>query len=194
MAARERLVVALVRGLHGLNGAVRVEVLTDHPEARFASGGTLYREGDQRPLTLVSAAPDSPGWLLRFAEVADRAAAEGLRGRYLESEVASGEEPGDGEFYWHEVIGAVVRDLAGRELGRVVDVYRAGGVDAYVVRGVPYGEFDLPAVRAFIPVFDPRGEGIVVDTDRLELVPAKPPRPPREARPRKAAGSGNPGR
>ena len=33
-----RLVVAQVRGLHGLNGAVRVEVLTDRPEARFATG------------------------------------------------------------------------------------------------------------------------------------------------------------
>ena len=30
--ASERLVVALVRGVHGLRGAVRVEVLTDHPE------------------------------------------------------------------------------------------------------------------------------------------------------------------
>ena len=29
----ERLVVALVRGVHGLSGAVRVEVLTDHPDA-----------------------------------------------------------------------------------------------------------------------------------------------------------------
>ena len=28
----ERLVVALVRGVHGLNGAVRAEVLTDRPE------------------------------------------------------------------------------------------------------------------------------------------------------------------
>ena len=28
--------VGLVRGVHGLNGAVRVEILTDRPEARFA--------------------------------------------------------------------------------------------------------------------------------------------------------------
>ena len=38
--------VGLVRGVHGLNGAVRVEVLTDRPEDRFVVGTTLYREGD----------------------------------------------------------------------------------------------------------------------------------------------------
>ena len=38
--------VALVRGVHGLNGAVRAEVLTDRPEDRFVAGAVLYREGD----------------------------------------------------------------------------------------------------------------------------------------------------
>ena len=52
-----RLVVAQVRGLHGLNGAVRVEVLTDRPEARFATGAVLHVEGDSRPLTIIAAQP-----------------------------------------------------------------------------------------------------------------------------------------
>ena len=43
------------RGVHGLNGAVRAEVLTDRPEDRFVVGGVLYREGDDRPLTIASA-------------------------------------------------------------------------------------------------------------------------------------------
>ena len=33
-ATDDRLVVALVRGVHGLHGAVRVEILTDRPEER----------------------------------------------------------------------------------------------------------------------------------------------------------------
>ena len=32
-AVTQRLVVALVRGVHGLRGAVRVEVLTDRPSS-----------------------------------------------------------------------------------------------------------------------------------------------------------------
>lgn len=181
--ARERLVVALVRGLHGLRGAVRVEVLTDRPGERFAPGSVLHREGDDRPLTVVEASADRPGWLVRFAEVGDRAAAEALRGRYLESVVARDPARDPGEVYWHEVVGTPVLDTEGRPVGSVVEVYRAGGVDAYVVRGEPYGEFDLPAVRDFIPVFRP-GVEIVVDVERLDLSPPRrrSPRPARPAR------------
>ncbi len=66
--------VALVRGVHGLNGAVRAEVLTDRPEDRFVAGAVLYREGDGRPLTIASAeaVADGPGWRLRFREVTTR--------------------------------------------------------------------------------------------------------------------------
>ncbi len=181
----ERLVVALVRGIHGLRGAVRVEVLTDRPAERFAPGCRLYPEGRDERLTVAAAAVDGPGWRLRFEEVPDRTSAERLRGVYLEAVVGADLGLGRGEYYWHEVMGAVVRDLEGRELGTVVDVYRAGGVDAYVVRGTPYGEFDLPAVRDFIRVFAPRRGEIVVDAEALELTPARP-RAERPPRPRRA--------
>jgi len=59
----QRLVVALVRGVHGLHGAVRVEVLTDKPEQRYRPGSILYREGSDDPLTIASAeaVADGPG-------------------------------------------------------------------------------------------------------------------------------------
>ena len=69
--AGERLVVALVRGLHGLRGAVRVEVLTDHPEERFAAGAVVHLESSVSVLTVAEAAPDRPGWLVRFREIPD---------------------------------------------------------------------------------------------------------------------------
>lgn len=179
--------VGLVRGVHGLNGALRVEVLTDRPESRFARGATLFPEGSETPLTIVDAVaiPDGPGWRLRFAEVSDRNAAEAYRGVYLEADVASAEEPGRGAFYWHEVIGVPVRGVDGEELGTVVDVYRVAENDVYVVRGGPRGEFDVPAVRDFIRIFAPRRGEIVVDAEALDLGPVKPPRPPRPPRPRK---------
>ena len=70
--------VALVRGVHGLSGAVRVEVLTDHPERRFVPGAVLYREGDDRTLTIATAEAvvDGPGWRVRFREVSSRDAAD----------------------------------------------------------------------------------------------------------------------
>jgi 16S rRNA processing protein RimM len=171
VAAPTRLVVAQVRGLHGLNGAVRVEVLTDRPEARFATGAVLYLEADARPLTIIAAQPveDGPGWRLRFNEAQDRGAAERLRDSYLEIEVDRSADLDAGAAYWHEVIGTTVRDSTGAALGTVADVYRAGENEVYVVRGGPVGEFDMPAVRDVITTFAPdRGE-IIVDETVLDL-------------------------
>jgi 16S rRNA processing protein RimM len=169
--ALTRLVVAQVRGLHGLNGAVRVEVLTDKPEARFALGSALFIEGDTRPLTITAAQPveDGPGWRLRFNEAQDRGAAERLRDAYLEVEVDRSADLDAGAAYWHEVIGSTVRDGAGIVLGTVADVYRAGENEVYVVRGGPAGEFDMPAVRDVITTFAPERREIIVDGGVLDL-------------------------
>lgn len=179
--------VGLVRGVHGLNGALRVEVLTDHPKSRFARNATLFREGSDAPLTVTDAIaiPDGPGWRIHLAEVSDRDAAEMYRGAYLEADVAPAQEPGRGVYYWHEVVGVPVRGIDGEELGTVVDVYRVAENDVYVVRGGPRGEFDVPAIRDFIRIFAPRRGEIVVDARALDLGPPKAPRPPRPPRPRK---------
>lgn len=169
--ALTRLVVAQVRGLHGLNGAVRVEVLTDRPKARFAAGNVLHVEGDARPLTLVAAqaVEDGPGWRLLFREVPDRAASERLRDAYLEIEVDRSADLEAGAAYWHEVIGSTVRDSTGAALGTVADVYRAGENEVYVVRGGPAGEFDMPAVRDVITTFAPDRRELVVNETVLDL-------------------------
>src|SRR5439155_9698736 len=100
----ERLVVGLVRGVHGLRGALRVEVLTDNAD-RFAPGSLLYPEGTDRALTIRDAHRDGPGMLVRFAEVRNRDAADALRDIYLEA--ATGELP-PSTFYWHQVVGSTV--------------------------------------------------------------------------------------
>jgi 16S rRNA processing protein RimM len=164
----DRLVVGLVRGFHGLRGAVRVESLTDRAQERFSVGRSLFVEGGDTPLTIVEAQPDAQGWRLRFAEVADRTAAEALRDVYLEAIVAPGEQLPRGEFYWHEVIGASVTDVDGTSLGKVADVYRAGGAEVIVVRG-PAGEVDVPLVRAVVRIFAPARGEIVVDGEALGL-------------------------
>lgn len=164
-----------MRGVHGLNGSVRVEVLTDRPDERFAVGSVLFREGDPRPLTVISAVAvaDGPGWRLRFREVATRDAADTLRDTYLEAVVRVGEDLARGTYYWHEVMGCAVRGIDGTELGTVSDIYRVGETEVFTVDGGPYATFDLPAVRAFIRIFAPRRGEIVVDAEALDLGPAK---------------------
>lgn len=189
-SVEQRLVVALVRGVHGLRGAVRVEVLTDRPEARFRPGTVLYREADERALTIDSAeaVADGPGWRLRFREVPTRELADGLRGAYLEMAVPAA-ELARGEVYWHEVVGVTVRGIDGIDLGVVQDVYRVAENEVYVVGGGAFGTFDVPAVRAFIRIFAPRRGEIVVDAEALDLRPptARPTGADRPRAPRRTA-------
>ena len=196
----QRLVVALVRGVHGLRGAVRVEVLTDRPESRFTKGAILVREGTDAPLTIESAeaVQDGPGWRLRFAEITSREGADSLRGAYLETTVQPLTDLARGEVYWHEIVGVPVRGLDDTELGVVQDVYRVAENEVYIVGGGAYGTFDLPAVRAFIRIFAPRRGEIVIDAEALDLRPAKVrstdadrPRAPRR-RTRKPSADGAP--
>jgi 16S rRNA processing protein RimM len=174
-ARADRLVVALVRGVHGLRGVVRVEILTDRPEDRYAAGAVLHPEGSDEPLTVVwsSAVADGPGWRLQFAEVPDRTAAESLVGSYLEIEAGPDASLPRGSYFWHEVIGTPVSSTTGEALGTVRDVYRSGGAEIYVVAGGPYGEFDVPGVRDFVRIFAPRRGEIVVDTAALDLEPPR---------------------
>jgi 16S rRNA processing protein RimM len=188
-------VVALVRGVHGLRGAVRVEVLTDRPEERFVPGRVLHREGRGDPLTIASAEAiaDGPGWRLRFAEVATRDEADTLRGAYLEAAVRE-EDLTRGTYYWHEVIGTPVRGVDGTELGTVEDIYRVAETEVFVVSGGPFGTFDLPAVRAFIRIFAPRRGEIVVDAEALDLRPprVRGPETDRPRAPRRRSRRGTP--
>ena len=173
--AGDRLVVALVRGVHGLRGAVRVEILTDRPEDRYAVGSVLYREGSDEPLHVAwsSAVADGPGWRIRFEEIADRTTAETLMGAYLEIVAGPDASLPRGAYFWHEVIGCAVASTTGEALGTVRDVYRSGGAEVFIVDGGPYGEFDVPAVRDFVRIFAPRRGEIVVDTEALDLAPPK---------------------
>ncbi len=170
--AEERVAVGLVHGLHGLRGAVRVEVLSDEP-ARFSVGAVLFAEGDERPLTVAWTGPSKQGLLVRFEELPTRESAEHLPRRYLE--VPAAEPLPEGTYYWHQLHGLAVTTTGGETLGTVADVFRAGEAEVYVVRGGPLGEIMVPAVSSVVVELDPGAGRLVVDPVALDL-PAAPPR------------------
>ncbi len=161
----DRLVVGLVRGVHGLRGTVRVEVLSDNAD-RFDPGSTVFVEATDRRLTVVSAQPTGPGLLVNFAEVRDRNAADALRDKFLEAEAARDLPPQT--FYWHEIIGCAVFSEDGEELGTVDDIFRVGESEVYVVHGVR-GELLVPAVKSMVTQLVPAEKRIVVDAVALGL-------------------------
>jgi 16S rRNA processing protein RimM len=184
-----------------------VEVLTDRPEDRLVPGARLYLEGTQDALTITEASPvpDGRGWWLTFREIPDRNSAERLRDVYLEIDVPD-EPRRPGLWFFHELEGLAVRSSSGEELGTVVEIYRAGGAEVFVVRG-PRGELDVPGVRGIVTELAPERGEMIVDMDALALDarpvededyvrprdrrPKKQPKPPK---PRPAAGAPGTGR
>ena len=179
--------VAQVRGVRGLDGSLRLEVLTDTPEQRFVPGARLSVEGSDRILTLLEVTPSSPGLFVRFGEVRSRLAGERLIGAYLTIPAAEVQIPPD-RVLWDEVIGITVRDPQGEVIGEIRDLYRAGGAEVYVVQTPDGGEIDLPAVASVIVEFAPREGRIVADLTGSELS-VRAAKAPRRRGPQKTPGS-----
>ncbi|MFM7059843.1 MAG: ribosome maturation factor RimM [Actinomycetes bacterium] len=127
MTTPDRLEVGRIGRAHGLHGEVAF-TLTSDVTARVAKGSVLHI-GD-RPLTVVASRPHQGRWLVRFAEVTDRTAAEALRGEILTAEPIEG----DGEVLWvHELVGARVVDASGVDVGPILAVEANPASDLLVI-------------------------------------------------------------
>ena len=133
---------------HGLRGEVKVDPATDFPE-RFRPGNRVWVDGE--PLEITSARDIKALVYLAFRGIADRAAAEALRGKEIKA--APMGDLGEGQFYQHQIIGLEARDPSGRLLGRIEEIFPTGSNDVYVVRG-PEGEMLLPATDDVIRKID----------------------------------------
>ncbi|HEY7100167.1 MAG TPA: ribosome maturation factor RimM [Mycobacteriales bacterium] len=159
------LVVGRIGKPHGVRGEVTVDVRTDDPDARFATGSSLRTEPVERgPLTVTSAHPRSGGLVLAFDGVESREAAEALRGTVLVVDSAELPEIEDAdEWYDHQIVGLAAVDPAGAALGEVADVVHAPAADLLVVRDADGREHLVPFVRALVPAVDVPGGRVVVD-------------------------------
>ena len=106
------LEVGRVVKAHGLKGEVVVDLVTDHTE-RVAAGAAL--DGDGRTLTVVWSTPFQQRWIVQFDGVSSREEAEALRGTVLRAEPIDDPDA----LFVHDLIGCVVVDTAGVELGVV---------------------------------------------------------------------------
>lgn len=100
---------------HGIRGEVAVLLTTD-VEGRLEPGAVLHT--DRGDLRVERSAPHRDGWVVAFEGIADRTAAEGLRGVVLRAEPID-----DPEALWvHELIGSEVVDQHGTTIGVVSEI------------------------------------------------------------------------
>ncbi|HEY3735499.1 MAG TPA: ribosome maturation factor RimM [Streptosporangiaceae bacterium] len=159
-----QLVVGRIARPHGIRGDVLVEVRTDTPDRRFAAGAQLCTDpADRGPLTVASSRLHSGLLIVAFAEVADRTAAEALRGTFLVLDSSELGPTGDpDEFHDHELIGLAAFSAGGERLGVVTDVLHHGQ-DLLVIERDGLEELLVPFVAPLVPEVDVAAGRMVID-------------------------------
>lgn len=127
------LAVGRILGAHGLRGEVRVESHTDF-DSRFAPGQALLI-GDQLLLgEIASSRPHKGVYLVQFAEINSRIAAEELLNEWLYIPEESAMELDADSFWVHDIVGLTAQTESERRLGEVVDVLFTGANEVYIIR------------------------------------------------------------
>jgi 16S rRNA processing protein RimM len=121
-----RIALAAVAGAHGIKGEVRLKLFGDSVES-LSRHEKLYVGGAER--RLLSARDGGKAAVARFEGVADRGAAEALRGMLVEIDRSALPPLGDGEYYHAELIGLVAVDRDGNPVGTIVSVENYGAGD-----------------------------------------------------------------
>jgi 16S rRNA processing protein RimM len=174
------VVVGRIGKPHGVRGEVTVDVRTDEPERRFATGATLRAEPPSgsasrlRALRVTGSRRHQSTLLVTFAELTDRTTAEAARGIVLHATIRVDESPEDpDEFYDHQLVGLAAYDVDGTHLGEVTGLVHGGAQDLLAVRALDGRATLVPFVTALVPEVDLAG-GRVVVADRPGLVAPLP--------------------
>ncbi|HZU47093.1 MAG TPA: ribosome maturation factor RimM [Mycobacterium sp.] len=147
------LVVGRVAKAHGVTGEVVVEVRTDEPDTRFAPGSVLRAKGsdDERSYVVDAARPHGGRLLVRLAGVADRDAADALRGSLLVIDSADLPPIDDpDEYYDHQLEGLRVRTITGQDIGTVAEVLHTAAGELLAINRGDAGELLVPFVSAIV--------------------------------------------
>ncbi len=163
---------------HGNRGQVLIAPDTDFAEARFAPGSALWtRRGGQVVTVTVSECRFHDGRpIVGLAGVESINDAETYRGCELRVPDEALPTLGDGQFWYHQLIGCQVVTTAGQPVGPVIRIDE-GATDLLVVLGAA-GEILVPMVDGICRRFDVAGRTIEIEpiAGLLEINEKKEPK------------------
>lgn len=177
------VVIGAIGGPFGVQGWMHVRSFTEPAENILAyRPWQLRRQTSWQPV-VARARAHRRGFVACFEGVAERDAAERLRGLPIGVDADVLPTADEGEYYWRDLTGLSVATLAGDELGVVERLFSTPAHDVLVVVGVGDDEVDregregsgsrgsgkgrkerlLPFVRDVVTQVDMRSRRIVVD-------------------------------
>jgi 16S rRNA processing protein RimM len=159
--SERRIALAAVAGAHGVKGELRVKLFSDSIES-LSRHESVYVGGVERRLLSVKDGGNIA--VVRIEGLADRSAAEALRGSLVEVDRAALPPLEEGEYYHADLIGLSAVDGDGSVVGTVTAVENYGAGDLLEIE-------DAEGRRSLIPfregIADLKGERIVLDPQFL---------------------------
>jgi 16S rRNA processing protein RimM len=168
--------VGRVTGAWGVKGGIKVKPFAAAPEALFSSkrwfllapdvpGPKVAAGGFPLLLKVLHAREQGDAIVATAQDLADRDAAEALKGARVFVPRDSFPTPAEGEFYWVDLIGSLVLNRQGQALGTVAGLVETG--PHCVLRVQPAAadavEVLIPFVDAYVDAVDAAARRITVD-------------------------------
>lgn len=159
---QEKIVIGEILKPQGIRGEIKIKPLLDEPE-QVRKFRKVYVEGTE--FKVLSARCDASAAYLALSGIADRNAAELLRGKQIEVLRADAPALQEGRYYIVDMIGCGVYTETGERLGEIADVLPAH-TDVYVLRDGKK-EWMFPAAEGVVADVDVENKKITVNKVRF---------------------------
>ena len=155
---QDRVLLGVVAAPHGVRGLARIKSFTEDPMA-IGSYGPLSDEAARKTYRVEALSTVKGSVLARIEGVADRTAAEALRGLRLYVDRSALPETGEREWYEADLIGLKAVGTDGRDWGKVTAFHDFGAGSVMEVSGGVM----LPFTNEAVPEIDVEGGKVLVD-------------------------------
>jgi len=160
-----RIAVGVIRKPHGVRGEASVEPWTNSPD-RFddLTSVTLVSpdESSTREARIESVRVHGDRALVKFDGIDGPEDVDPLRNWTIEIPESEARELEENEYFLHDLVGLTLVDAAGREQGKVVEVYEGGGgILLQVQRGDR--KFDVPFASEICTKIDLQSKTMTVN-------------------------------
>ncbi len=157
------VVMGKVVGAQGIQGWVKVQTFTEYLDS-LLDYDTWYVGSEQawHPMQVLEANVHGKVLIAKLEGILDRTAAEKYKGQLIAVHRADLPEQPEGEYYWSDLVGLSVENLAGEAFGIVDSLLETGANDVLVVKG-ERGETLMPFIASVIQHVDLKKKLIQVD-------------------------------
>ena len=164
------LLAGIIVKPQGVRGEVKLRHETDDPEHLTTLDVLYLKKGDAyEPLALLDARVSGNDVYLLLEGVADRDAAEKLRGLEVYIRRDQARPLGEGEMFIVDMIGMRAVDTAGGQIGTLTEVLQNGGTDVLVF-ATPRGSMMAPFLKRLVLKLDAQAGEMVLDAQVLPEV------------------------